>query len=421
MIKDILIWIVYCMSLYIVIFWLLYFLDNKDSFENQKKKKTLLKNPPLITVAVPAYNEGSHIAKTIQSILKLNYPKDKIELIIVDDGSTDDTGFQIKKIMKKFSKRNITLVSKENQGKGRALNDALKKSKGEFFVCLDADSVVEKDTLKKMIELYLESSGDLVIVTPVLKVKGPLNWLQKLQNFEYVTAMFIVRLMGHLDCNYIAPGPFTMYKADVIKRHGGFDEDNLVEDQEIAIRMQQKHYKIKQCPDAVVYTVAPKDIWTFYKQRNRWFKGTLLNIFKYKRMMLNTEYGDFGMIQMPINLTAYFLGFMAVFFFLYYLIWPFLKWIKELYLVGFDIMPYLKNLSFAINLLSMDLGKMFVIYITLFLAILTFVLAHTVNKEKIHKKNIIYIIPFFFIYFMFLSFISVIVMVESTLGKMQKW
>ena len=94
------------------------------------------------------------------------------------------------------------------------------------------------------------SSKDLAIVTPVMHVNKPKTLVQKLQKIEYIVAMLLVKLMGYIDSNYIAPGPFSLYKTKIISDLGGFDEENLTEDQEIAYRVQTKHLKIRQCPTA---------------------------------------------------------------------------------------------------------------------------------------------------------------------------
>ena len=123
-----------------------------------------------------------------------------------------------------------------------------------------------------------------------------------------MTAMLLIKLMGYIDSNYIAPGPFSVYKTSVIKNLGGFDETNLTEDQEIAYRVQKKHLKIRQCPTAEVYTVAPGSIRTLYRQRNRWFKGTLQNLFKYKSLNnrnLRQEY--LARLKEPVIISTQFL------------------------------------------------------------------------------------------------------------------
>ena len=139
----------------------------------------------------------------------------------------------------------------------------MKIAKGEFFACLDADSYVEKDTLTKMLVLYeKENDPDLTIVTPAMKVKKPKNLIQKLQRVEYILTLFVSRLMSRLDCIYVAPGPFSLYRKKTIIDMGGFEVGNLTEDQEIAYRAQKHQYKIKQCYNAYVYTIAPKTLPT---------------------------------------------------------------------------------------------------------------------------------------------------------------
>lgn len=421
MIEQIFIWMGYLVTLFIVLFWLFYYLENKPTFDKENKQKVKIKNYPMVTVVIPAYNKEETVGDTITSAVNLDYPESRLKIIIVNDGSTDKTKEQILSIISRYKSKNISLINKKNEGKGKALNVALKQVEGEYFACLDADSFVKKDALKKMVSLYQESGNDLVIVTPVLKIDKPFNMLQYLQKLEYILSMFIVRLMGYMDANYIAPGPFTLYKKDIIIKKGGFDEKNLVEDQEIAYRMQESHYKIKQCPGAIVKTVAPKSFREFYKQRNRWMKGSFLNIFKFKKMMLNKNYGDFGIFQMPFNIFQYALSLVTLFFFYHFVIWPFIKWIIDLSKVGFDIFPYIRNFKLSFNFLDINIGPTFLLYVVLFLSIITLIVAFVTYKETFSRVTLIYIFPFLFIYYIVLSFISLVVIIESIIGRNQKW
>ena len=142
-------WITYFISLFFAVFWLLVLIEKKDE-KKQKKLKTF----PIVTIAIPAYNEEATIAKTLESVLSLDYPKDKIECIIVNDGSVDKTGEIAKELVTKHKEHNIILISQENKGKGAAMNAAMTSSTGEFFVCLDGDSFVEPDALRKMLPYY---------------------------------------------------------------------------------------------------------------------------------------------------------------------------------------------------------------------------------------------------------------------------
>jgi len=127
----ILIWFAYLIALYFVIFWLLVLFEGK---RREKPKK--LKKFPLVTITIPAYNEEKRIKATLTSILKLKYPRKKLEFIVVNDGSKDKTKEIAEKIIQKNKSFNIKLINQENRGKGAALNAALKQAKGKFFICL---------------------------------------------------------------------------------------------------------------------------------------------------------------------------------------------------------------------------------------------------------------------------------------------
>lgn len=135
MIGPIIIWGAYVVSLYFTIFWLLVYLD----FGAEDKIKPLKKYPK-VTIAIPAYNEEKTIAETIKSAVNLDYPKNKLEILVINDGSRDKTKQITELLTKKYS--NVKLINQINQGKAVALNTALSKAKGEFFICLDADSFI---------------------------------------------------------------------------------------------------------------------------------------------------------------------------------------------------------------------------------------------------------------------------------------
>jgi len=390
--------------------------------KKEHKKKITLKRYPKVSVLIPAYNEGESIKGTIESVLSLDYPIDKLEIIVINDGSTDNTSEQIQKTIKKHSGRNIILLNQKNGGKAQALNNALKIATGEFFSCLDADSFVSRYALKRMLKLFYQEGEELAIVTPAMKVKSPKTLLQKFQRVEYITAVFVQRLMGLIDCIYVAPGPFSLYRTKVIRKLGGFEVGNLTEDQEIAYRVQKHHYKIKQCYNAYVHTIAPHNLKTLYKQRNRWFKGSLFNILKYKKLVLNRHYGDFGLFQMPLNITQYVLSITSLFLMIYFLFVPLIQWIYNLFLVGFDIWPYLReSVQFSFSLLSLDIGKLMVFYLLFFITVTIFYIAHRLTNERVREHGMLYLVPYFFVYYIILSFISIIVIVEVALGKKQRW
>lgn len=418
---EIFLWMTYLCALYFAVFWLLSFLDRKELFKKEEEKSTELKNYPEVSVIIPSYNAERTIQKCIQSVIELDYPKEKLELIVINDGSEDSTEEKIKELIKENKELQIKLISQENRGKAAALNNALKTAKGELFACLDSDSFVERATLKKMVYVFMTNGDDLKIVIPALKVSTPKNLLQKLQHVEYMISMFLNRILSHLDSNYVAPGPFSLYRKQTVIETGGFDENNLTEDQEIAYRMQSKHHDIIHCHDAYVHTIAPENLKGLSKQRNRWYKGGLINLIKYRKIMLNKEYGHFGMFQLPLLFYLSIGAIATVIFFNYFVTWPIIKNLYNLYLVGFDIVPYLKSFQLSFDLLSMDFAKGLAAF-SIFLFTLIIVLFSMRNaKEKISLKTLAYLIPYFIVYYVIMSFIAVLSLVELAIGKTQKW
>lgn len=415
---TIIIWMVYFLSLYFSVVWLLTFLE----VAYHPSKNSSLKKYPYVSILVPAHNEESNISRAITSLLKLDYPKNRYELIIIDDGSTDSTATQIKNIIKKNPKYIIQFLQQKPSGKAAALNYGLKEARGEFFACLDADSRVERHALKAMLQVFEKNDENLAIVTPCMQVEKPENLLQKFQRIEYIMAIFLQRLMGHMDCMYIAPGPFSLYRKEVIMHLGGFDEHNLTEDQEIAYRMQKYHYRLKQCPDAMVYTLTPKKWSSLYKQRNRWFKGSLVNLIKYRTLFFNKKYGDFGVFQMPLNLLNFIISIASLMLVIYFMVLPFIKLIRHLIVIRFDIMPYFTNtVNISFNILNLDLGKFFVFQCLFALMLFFFYLAHRALRVRIREHGLWYLVPYFFAYYLVLSFIALVVLIEVSLGRRQRW
>ena len=184
---DIVLFCTYFILLFFSIFWLLVLFFSDD----EKEKKKLTKKP-FFTTIVPAYNEEESILETLTSLISLDYPKEKMEIIVVNDGSTDSTKFLVEEFITNNPDREITLINQDNQGKGRAMNAGLEIAKGEFFACLDADSFVSENALKEMLP-YFEADQNVAAVCPTLKVKKPSNILQKVQWFEY-----IIRVVDYL-------------------------------------------------------------------------------------------------------------------------------------------------------------------------------------------------------------------------------
>lgn len=409
---NIVLWIVYFISLFFVVFWLLVFFEQK-TFNTYKRK---LKKFPTISVVIPAYNEEKTIESTIFSALNLNYPKRKLEILVVNDGSTDSTKEKVMAIQKHYPQ--VILINQKNKGKGAAMNNALRFSKGEFFVCLDADSEVEKDALRHLLPNF--SDEKVACVLPLMKAKKPKNLLGRLQFTEYLVNIFYKKIMGFLHSIPVAPGPFSIFRKDILIKIGSYDENNLTEDLEITLRLQSLHYKIVQDMHAEVFTSTPKTIRAFIRQRKRWYKGGLFNGLRYRRIFFNPEYGDFGMIQAPMLVLSGVIAVSLLVTIIYNIFEPYVRGFFNLKLVDFDFWTFIENLKFSFNILDINFTNTFIFLVMFSISIFVLYLAYQHTREKMTDYGKIHIVLFLFFYFLMLG-VSWILLLPELFYKKHKW
>lgn len=304
-----------------------------------------------ISIIVPAYNEEVTIIDSINSLINLNY---KIyEIIVVNDGSRDDTAkvlidhFKLKETKRPIHLRlkckpiksiyegktnregvTITLIDKENGGKGDALNMGICASRYPYFLGLDADSLLQKDTLEKIIQPVLESDkvvavGGLVRVAQCVEVKDgeivnylfPSNLIVAMQVMEYERSFLASRIMNdHFNGNLIISGAVGLFKKDIVINVGGYDTDTLGEDMELVVKLHtfcrnnKIPYEIRYEPNAICCSQAPSSFKDLFTQRRRWHLGLFQSLIKYKRIFLNINFGLIGFISYIYYLVYEFLS-----------------------------------------------------------------------------------------------------------------
>ena len=290
-IGDIIVYSSIFFFLYINIFSLLVLWENK----NRIYKPKLRKNHPNVCIIVPCFNEEKTIVKTVRSLLRLDYPRDKLEILVIDDGSTDKT-FQKAKLLEKY--KQVKVFHKKNGGKYTALNYGLSKTKAEFVGCLDADSFVDSHALKLMIPHFINPK--IMAVTSSVKIHQPKGVLQRIQKIEYIFGIFLRKVFASLDSITVAPGPFTIFRKKAFDKLGPFRHGHNTEDLEIAFRIQSKNYQIANAPNACVYTVGPSSFKKLYQQRKRWYHGLSRNAWDYRSLIFNRKYGDLGIFVFPV-------------------------------------------------------------------------------------------------------------------------
>ncbi len=402
-------------GLFTAIFFLLTYFENRKEMADPVVEN---EGFPFISIIIPVYNEEKIIKKTINSVLNLDYPKNRYEIIVVDDGSTDSTYEEVKSLRLK----NIHVFRKENGGKGSAMNLGIKKAKGEFIVSLDADSVVSKGALKKMIGYFKDR--EIAAVTSSLNLYKPKSLLLKLQWVEFMLGIFLRKIFSLNEAIHVIPGPFSIYRKSFFKKHGGFDEHNLTEDTEIAMRIQAKGYKIRNSISANVYAKQPSSFKGILSQRLRWYYGFVKNSAHYKCLFPPKRWDSLALLILPAAFVSIVLVIIAAFVF-FYLNLSYLKnYLIQLSVVNFDIIQSLFNikLNYIIEIVRSFFTNPFIIFMFIGI-ILTFILVWLAKHESKDKRNMIGSFIFFILtYWLFFAFwwLSVLVW-KGVFRRKIKW
>ena len=399
--------------IFIAVAWLLVLFTNRYEFSNKEQKRP--KRLPTVSVLIPAYNEEHTIEKAISSVLNLEYPKRKIEVIVINDASTDKT----ENLARKF--KGVKIISNRiNRGKAYSLNKALKIAKGEVIACIDADSTVKKDALMRMIK-YLEDPK-VAAVTPALKVSKPKNFIEKIQSAEYLLNIFLRKCLSIIDSVHVTPGVFSIYRKSVLREVGGFDEKSLTEDMEIALRIHDAGYKIENELGALSYTLCPSTFRSLFKQRLRWYRGAVQNTIKYKHMLFNPKYGNLGIFLLPMNFISV-IAAMAVFF---TLIWntanTLAKLIWHLSLIDWNITVFLNNFNFDLNYLTLNIISTSSMLMLVSIGIGCGILykSFSMMRESVNANKPGYILYLLFYPFI-MMFIWTVALIYEVLGFERKW
>jgi cellulose synthase/poly-beta-1,6-N-acetylglucosamine synthase-like glycosyltransferase len=349
----------YLVLFYFLIIATVYIVLNIISFKNisryikkvkyvELKEVFRLHNCKPITVVVPAFNEENGIVESVRSLLQLEYPQ--YQLIVVNDGSTDDT---LKQLFQNFQIRqasfspyyeinckrikavylspaypNLVIIDKEKGGKADSINAAINISKNPLITIIDADSILERDCLLKIVRPFMENENIVAVGGTVRIANGckvnqgyieeiglSKSWLARFQVVEYLRA-FLFGRNGFDVVNgiLIISGAFSCFRRDALIEVGGYYSGSVGEDMEIVVRLHKelrkknKKIRITFIPDPVCWTEAPEKIKSLSSQRVRWQKGTIESIRLHKELFFNSKYGWMGMLVFPYYVLFEVLG-----------------------------------------------------------------------------------------------------------------
>jgi cellulose synthase/poly-beta-1,6-N-acetylglucosamine synthase-like glycosyltransferase len=304
-----------------------------------------------VSIVAPAFNEGVSIVYNVKSLLSLTYPK--YEIIIVNDGSTDDTltklitEFELVKIDFYYQEKIVTkpvrghykstnpiysklmVVDKEN-GKSKAdgSNAGINSSQYPLFLCTDVDCILKRDTILKLAKPFMENETRVIATGAgirisnscevkdgfLYKVHFPKDWYPRFQELEYVRSFLFGRMAwSQINGLLLVSGGLGMFDKEIAIKVGGYWHKSLGEDMELITRMRKhmheskQKFLIKYIPESLCWTEVPETREVLLRQRTRWARGLVQTLFLHRKMFLNPKYGKTAFLILPFFFVFEFL------------------------------------------------------------------------------------------------------------------
>lgn len=267
-------------------------------YETRMKKAAVFEHVlPLVSIIVPAYNESKVVAACVDSILRDEYPYK--ELILVDDGSKDDT----LTVLRRYAHLpNVTVIGKANGGKASALNAGIQVATGEILFFVDADGIFMPTTITEMLKGFDDLRvGAVCGNDEPVNVDRPQTHLAAL--LTHVGTGFVRRALATLNCLPIVSGNLGAFRRRVLDEIGGFRPGFIGEDLELTWRVHKAGYRVNFQPHARVFAEVPSTLQGLWKQRVRWARGLLQTTWLHRDMFFNSSYGRFGWF-LPLNIVG---------------------------------------------------------------------------------------------------------------------
>lgn len=294
---------------------------------------------PPISLLAPAYNEQATCVASIRALLLLRYPN--YEIFVINDGSTDATleilteayellpayraksadlpTARVRGVYRSERFNNLWVIDKENGGKADALNVGINHCRSPLFCSMDADTLLERDSLIRIVRPFLEDArtvavGGIIRIVNDCKIKGgvledvrmPRNIWAKLQVLEYLRAFMAGRLgWDAIQSTLIISGAFGIFKRSTVVAAGGYYQDTVGEDMELIVRLHKychdkgEPYRISYIADPVAWTECPESLKILGHQRERWQRGLYEGLMRHRKMFFNPKYGRIGMVVFP--------------------------------------------------------------------------------------------------------------------------
>lgn len=392
----------YMLSLFVFI----YMQNRKEIFEHPLGK------PEPVTIVMPCYNEGEHIGEAIESMLKLDYPKDMIEIIVVDDKSRDNSAEIVRRYTKKYKNVRLIVNKRNSGGAAEPTNIGIMAAKHDYIAVADADSTPNRDALIRMIG-YLQENKKVGGVTCAVLAKPPRTFMQKLQAIEYAVIAFNRKMLDMVDSVYVTPGPFALYRKKTLVKVGLFDTKNLTQDIEIVWRLISKGYVARMCLATAVYSATPERFKQWWRQRIRWNIGGTQTLMKYKGLVFRK--GMLGAFIIPFFSASLFIGLFGLGMYIYLMSRRLLvAYLSTKYsLAASTAVVSLQDLSFSPSVLNFFGAILFILGLSFTLLALFVMKEYHLKRSNSFFNIMFYIIVYLAVY----PFIMVTSLTKLATGK----
>ena len=362
----------------------------KQYADNEKFDREVIDHVQLspVSIIVPGYNEEVTAIKTIQSLLKTEYPL--FEIIFVDDGSKDKTYELVNTAYGNHPL--VKVLTKPNGGKASALNFGITHAQYDFVVCIDADTQLKNNAVYHLMTYFTDE--EIGAVAGTVKVGNENNMITRWQSIEYITAQNMDRRAFDLiNSITVVPGAIGAFRKSAIYKVGGFTYDTLAEDCDLTMRILKQGYIVKNSAEAIAYTEAPETLNGLLKQRFRWSFGVIQSFWKNKDALFNKKYKFFGMLGMPNIL-------------IFQIILPLFSPLADLMMVA--------------GLFGPKPGKILIYYVAFVLIdFVVAVIAFWMEKED--YKKLVYIIPQRFIWRQLMYYVLFKSIRKALKGELSGW
>ena len=323
---------------------------------------------PSVAVVVPAYNEQKVIVQTVTSLLASEHTN-QFEIIVVDDGSTDETFITAREAF--ADEPRVRVYTQPNRGKAEALNFGIGQTRAEIVVALDADTLFTRDTITKLVRHFADPKVGAVAGNA--KVGNRINLLTRWQALEYITSQNLDRrAFDVLNCITVVPGAVGAWRRELVERAGGFTNVTVAEDADLTLAIRRLGYSIVYEDEAVALTEAPDQVRAFLRQRYRWMFGTMQATWKHRDTLFRRRYGALGSVALP-NVV------------IFQVLFPLISPIMDLLLIGSLILAAVNQWQHSVEY-SGDALYRVLFYYALFVlvdflaALLAFLLERSENK-----------------------------------------